>query len=93
MRASPGSDTSRLEGVQLPALYGVEAAYAAAGKINPPPQKASRLAAAKKKLRMDASSPVLGHVLDRRHRRGKVRIPEEKKAVPEVPQLSLQAGA
>ena len=29
---------------------------------------------------------LIGHVLDRRHRKGKVRVPEDKKALAEVPE-------
>jgi hypothetical protein len=29
---------------------------------------------------------LVGHVLDRRHRKGKVRVPEDKKAIAEVPE-------
>ena len=39
----------------------------------------------KLRLRERREGVLVGHVLDRRHRKGKVRVPEDKKAIAEVP--------
>ena len=35
-------------------------------------------------------APVVGHILDRRHRKGKIKVPEEKKALPAVDKHKIQ---
>ena len=42
--------------------------------------------APKQRNRRSRDEPFVGHVLDHRHRKGKVRVPEEKKATVEVPE-------
>jgi hypothetical protein len=42
--------------------------------------------ATKQRNRRSRDKPFVGHVLDRRHRKGKVQVPEEKKATVEVPE-------
>ena len=41
--------------------------------------------AVKPRVRKREDGLSVGHILDRRHQKGKIRVPEDRKALPEVP--------